>query len=213
LRMKSVGLFIATLCIVSGWFFARNWLELGKPFYGGWDPSRSIVWWQEPGYRILRDYLSFGEALKQPMFAAFYGFADAVYSTFWADGYNSGMVEVFDWNYLPLAAGTAFSVIPALSMAVGLLIAFWQTCRKEWWPNTFLFASIGIYLAGLFHLYSSVPIFSTAKASYTMGLTPAYAVMAAIGAERFIHKKYLAALFVSLLVTWGALTYIGFFVV
>jgi len=215
--VKTAGIFVLVTFVVSGWFFIRNWIMLGKPFYGGWDPSRKIVWWQEPGYRIAKDYYSFGEALKQPVYAAFHGFADALYSTFWGDGYNIcehlvTFPELPHWNYVALAAGIAFSVIPALSIGVGSAVALWRSREKEQWPFTFLLASIGVYFAALLHLFTVIPIFSTVKASYTMGLTPCYAAMAALGSGLFVGNKYLGPLFVSILVTWGVLTYAGFFI-
>jgi len=215
--VKAAGIFTFAAFIVSGWFFIRNWITLGKPFYGGWDPSRKIVWWQEPGYRILKDYYSFGEALKQPVYATFHGFSDALYSTFWGDGYNIcehfvTIPELPHWNYVPLAAGIAFSVVPAFAIAIGVALTLWRARDKERWPFTFLLASIGVYFAALVHLYTVIPIFSTVKASYTMGLTPCYAAMAALGSDIFVGRKYIGPLFASVLICWGIMTYTGFFI-
>jgi hypothetical protein len=216
--VKAVGIYILTTFMVSGWFFARNWIYLGKPLYGGWDSSRKIIWWQEPGYRILNDYWSFGEALRKPVYAAFNGFADALYSTFWGDGYNvcEYLVTVPEpphWNHLFLAGGMVFSIVPALLMVTGIGIIFWRSVIKEEWPSVFLLASIGVYFAALLYLYTTLPIFSTVKASYTMGLTPCYAVMAAFGSSLIIGRKYVGPLLVALLVAWGVITYIGFFII
>ena len=215
--IKAAGIFAFVTFVVSGWFFLRNWIVLGKPFYGGWDPSRRIVWWQEPGYRILKDYYSFGEALKQPVYAAFHGFADALYSTFWGDGYNIcehlvTIPELPHWNYIPLTAGIAFSVVPALTIAGGTAVSLWRAREKEHWPFTFLLASIGVYFAALLHLFTVLPTYSTVKASYTMGLTPCYAVMAALGSDFLMGEKFIGPLFISLMVSWGIMTYIGFFI-
>jgi hypothetical protein len=215
--VKAAGIFAFTILLISGWFFLRNWIILGKPFYGGWDPARKIVWWQEPGYRLVQDYFTFGKAMVHPVYSAFEGFADGLYSTFWGDGYNicEHLVtypEPPHWNYDALAASVGLSVVPAVSMLVGVIMAFYRSSQRSNWPFTFLLAAIGVYLAALIHLFTLVPIFSTVKASYTMGLTPCYAVMAALGAEPFTGKKYIGPLFVSLLVSWGAITYLGFFI-
>lgn len=215
-RIKTVALFLLTTGIVAGWFFIRNWIEFGKPFIGGWDPSRNIVWWQDPGYRLTSDFYSFGEALRQPVYAAFNGFSDAIYSTFWSDGYLSGKAIFMAkpaWNYFHLAASVAFSVVPATLMVIGLAITLWRSNQREWWPFTFLAISIGTYVAALLNLYAALPIVSTGKASYTMGLTPGYAAMAAVGASVLIQKKGIHPVFISLLVTWGVMTYSGFFVI
>jgi len=35
--------------VLAGWYYLRNWILLGRPFIGGWNPSRGFVWWQDPG--------------------------------------------------------------------------------------------------------------------------------------------------------------------
>jgi hypothetical protein len=213
-RLRHAGLFLLATAIVSGWFYLRNWFLFGKPFLGGWDPLRNISWWQDPGYRTIGDFLTFGESLRQPIYAAFNGFADAVYSTFWSDGYLSG-IAFFEgkppWDYLLLAAGTALSVVPASAMGSGAAIAFLRTVHREDWPITFLLVAIFVYLAALVHLYLSLPIYSTAKATYLMGLTPGFGVMAAAGAGLLTRRKYLGPVFVALLATWGVTAYLAFF--
>ena len=214
-RAKLAGLFLLTAGIVSGWFYVRNWMIFGKPFLGGWDPARNIFWWQDPGYRTVGDFITFGETFRQPIYAAFNGFADGVYSTFWSDGYLSGMAFYSakpGWNYDLLAAGIVLSLVPASAMAVGIAVAFWRTVKRENWPHTFLLMAIIVYFAALLHLYVSLPIYSTAKATYLMGLTPGFSVMAATGAGLFVRGKHIGPVFVSLLGTWGVMTYLGYFV-
>lgn len=214
-RVKVAGLFLLTVGIVSGWFYVRNWIIFGKPFLGGWDPSRNIFWWQDPGYRTVGDFITFGETFRQPIYAAFNGFADGVYSTFWSDGYLSGMAFYSakpGWNYDLLAAGIVLSLVPASAMGIGIAVAFWRTVKRESWPHTFLLMAIIVYLAALLHLYVSLPIYSTAKATYLMGLTPGFSVMAATGAGLLVRGKYIGPVFVSLLGTWGIMTYLGYFV-
>ena len=91
--IRSVARFvIIALCIaltVAGWYYLRNWIEMGRFFVGGWDAMRDIVWWQDPGYRTFRQCYIFGESIFYPVFSSIYGFWDAIYSSFWADGYLS----------------------------------------------------------------------------------------------------------------------------
>ncbi len=214
-RARMAGLFLLTVVAVSGWFYARNWILFGKPFLGGWDPLRNVLWWQDPGYRTVADFLTFGEALKQPVYAAFNGFADGIYSSFWSDSYLSG-IDLFSarpkWNYVLLATGVALSLVPASAMGAGVALAFWRAVKQEELPHTFLFVAMFVYLAALLHLYVSLPIYSTAKASYLMGLTPVFGVMSARGAGLLVRRKYVGAIFASLLATWGVVTYLTYFV-
>ncbi len=214
-RLQHAGVFLLGTSIVAGWFFVRNSIVFGKPFIGGWDPSRHIVWWQDPGYRLLRDYFAFGQSLQQPIFASFNGLPDGFYSTFWSDGYLSGNTSFWakpPWNYTPLAAATGLSVFPASLIICGIALSFWRSGKSERWPFTFLLVSICAFLAALFHLHASLPIYSTAKASYTMGLTPAYAAMAALGAELIVKRHYLGPVLIALLITWAVVSYVSFFV-
>ena len=58
LSAKSAAGFMAIVLLVafsvSGWYYFKNYIEMGSFFVGGWDLSRDIVWWQDPGYRTLR---------------------------------------------------------------------------------------------------------------------------------------------------------------
>jgi hypothetical protein len=208
--------FLAATAIVSGWYFARNWILLGKPFMGGWDPDRNFVWWQLPSYRLFRDFYAFGDSLSQPVYSCFNSFADAVYSTFWHDGYLSGIiakVQAPPWNYEFLATGIVLSLIPFMSMVFGCILTIRNSGKIEGLPLTFLMAAIFVYFSALLYLYAVLPIFSTAKASYTMGLTPCYAAMATVGSAFLLRFKVLKNIFVSLLITWAVITYCSFFVV
>jgi hypothetical protein len=66
----SLGLVLVTAFSVCGWYYVRNWIELGSPFLVGTEASRGIHWWQEPGYRTPRDFFAFGAALEQPLYAS-----------------------------------------------------------------------------------------------------------------------------------------------
>ena len=68
-RWKDVLILVAGVAVVSGWYFLRNWVEFGKPFVGGWDTARGIIWWQDPGFRTPAQFARFGAALTQPIAA------------------------------------------------------------------------------------------------------------------------------------------------
>lgn len=214
-RVSAAGIFLVTTGLVAGWFFIRNSWLFGKPFVGGWDPCRHLVWWQDPGYRLCSDYFSFGRSFQQPVFASFNSLLDGFYSTFWSDGYLSGNMSVWakpPWNYSCLAAETGLSVVPASLMACGIAVAFWRSGKRDSWPFTLLMVSICVFLAALVHLHLSLPIYSTAKASYSMGLTPAYGAMAALGAEKVIWTRYRGRVVAAALIVWAVLSYASFFV-
>jgi hypothetical protein len=200
--------------VVSGWYYLRNWIELGKPFVGGWDAYRKIVWWQDPGYRTVHDFISFGQSLSQPILSAFHGFWDSLYSTFWLDGFLSSII-VYEfrppWNYDFMLSGALLSLLPAAGILLGLVIVA-VGARTEHAGQPFSAYCIGIYCAAIFYLYATVPIYSTAKATYTLGLTPCYAVMCVTGLDILTRNRVLSAGIYALLICWAVSAYASYFV-
>lgn len=175
---------LAAAAAVAGWYYAWNWAKLGRPFIGGWDATRGIAWWQDPGYRTARDFLAFGASLRRPIYAGLNGFWDALYSTFWLDG-NLSSATRFEsrppWNYGLMISGAWLALVPAAAMALGSAAAARHPRRLP--AATLSAACLVSYLAAMLGLWWSVPIYSTAKASYLAALTPGLAVLAAAGFE------------------------------
>jgi hypothetical protein len=214
-RVAPALLFLAVAAVVSGWYFARNVEHFGKPFVGGWDPARGIAWWQFPGYRLAGDFLSFGESLRQPVFSSVHGLPDAFYSSMWGDGYLSGATTFADppeWNLTLLAAAVGLSVVPAAAVLAGFSVLASRALREGDGPSAFLSAVAALFLAALVHLYATVPVYSQGKASYTMGLTPAYAVAAALGAGIVLRRRTTSPFFLAALFAWAAASYVSFFI-
>ena len=82
----AVGLGLA----VCGWHYARVWHHFGTPLVGNWSAASGMAWWQDPGYRVAGDYLSFGGPLYAPAYAGYHGVWDGLYSTLWGDGLQGG---------------------------------------------------------------------------------------------------------------------------
>jgi hypothetical protein len=120
---SALALILAVALPLCGWYYARNWWVLGAPVVGGWDPSRGYVWWQEPGYRTLGQFLTFGAALSYPVYSAVHGFWDGFYSTLWLDGYVGSTVEFGLWplwNFDYLLASAWLSLLPTAALALGV---------------------------------------------------------------------------------------------
>ncbi|MCK9419640.1 MAG: hypothetical protein M0R70_09705 [Nitrospirae bacterium] len=197
---------------LSGWYYIRNWIELGRPFVGGWESS---AWWQDPGYRTVGDFFVFGRSLSAPIYSAVHGFWDSLYSTLWLDGGLSGIgVYIYrpPWNYNFMISGSLISLVPTAGILAGILTTLAKPSDRAYRAQLFSVLCMGIYVAALLYMYVTVPIWSTAKATYTLGLIPCYAILCVTGLEILSRNKLLRAAINGCLVCWAVSAYCSYFV-
>ena len=209
------GLLFVSAFVVCGWYYLRNWIELGRPFVGGWDASRGIEWWQDPGYRTATHFTSFGATLIQPVYSGVHGFWDAVYSTLWLDGFLSGFCD-YDvqppWNVDMMIAGAILAGVPMLLIVHGAASSFCASSSRIRAPLSFAFSAIVLYLCAMLVLYLKLPTYSTSKASYMLGLLPCFALLAAAGARPLLKYRLPRAVLTGALTCWGVTAYLAYFV-
>ncbi len=208
---------VFAVCFVTcGWYYIRNWIELGKPFAGGWDPATGQLWWQDPSYRTWDQLASFGASLRQPVYSGDWSLWDSLYSSMWADGFISGVIagpERIPWNVGWMGVGTWLGVVPLGLMIFGAAIG-WRTSDVGVRRALMLaVATIVIYLAAVIDLYLRLPVYSTAKATYTLGVLPCYALLVGAGAEPFLRLRPLRALIFATIACWAVTAYLTFFCV
>jgi hypothetical protein len=201
--------------IVSAWFYVRNWIELGTPFVGGWDPGRGIVWWQDPGYRVPNHFLAFGQSLIYPVYSGVCGIWDAMFSTIWLDGWLSS-VCVYElrppWNYTAMISGAWLAVLPALGLVIGTGSALCCPTRVARGGLRFAVACVATYVLAVLVLYLQLPIYSTAKATYTVGLIPCYAVIGSVGLSYLMRGRFSRAAVAAWMTCWAATAYMAYFI-
>lgn len=210
---RNVTLF-ASCFLVTGWYYVRNWILLDRPFVGGWDPTRGISWWQDPSYRTWSQLLSFGASLKQPIYAGVMSFWDAIYSTMWADGFISGNVMRIPrnpWNIAWMEVTALLSLIPVLCVLAGMVTMWLKRQAAARGCLIVAVVSIGVYFAAIIDLYVQIPIFSSAKSSYALGLLPCFGILAAAGAEPLMRIRFFRSCFVALLSGWGIASFLSYF--
>lgn len=213
---RLAAIFVGVAALVSGWYYVRNYVLMGHFFVGGWDPSGSTVWWQYPSYRTLQQITTFGASLSRPIYSAVHGIWDSLYSTFWADGGLSSVCSYKDrppWNYDFMLSTLWFSILPAVGIGIGIMSAL--TGKADPMRSRLFFPAICVvtYLLAVFHLFMALPIYSTAKATYTMGLTPCYAVLGAAGLNLLMRGRISRGIVLGLFACWAVGAYAGFFVV
>ena len=203
--LKKMFIVIGIAFLVSGWYYGRNWIATGKPFFGGWDASRGFIWWQDPGYRTPAQLLTFGEALFYPVFAGVVGFWDALYCTFWMDGFLSGIgnyARIPPWNYDFMLSSAWFSLLPTAAILLGIIRSVKRPVFSLMQGSLFAVGCIMVYFFSILYLFLTVPIYSTAKATYTMGLIPCYAIFSAGGIEILTRNLMMRATVYGIFFCW-----------
>jgi hypothetical protein len=202
--------------LTSGWFFLRNWLALGKPLIlGGGDAANEHEWWQDPSYRTWGQLFSFGTSLVRPVYSGAWSLWDSLYSTMWLDGLVSGSISNptrVPWNLRWMEAGAWLALVPMGLLVSGSLSPFRKELRSSRTVVCFALAALAVYLAAMIDMYLRMPIYSTAKATYTLGLIPCYGVLAAAGAEPIIRFRWLRELIFAALACWAVAAYAAYFV-
>ncbi|OGP84911.1 MAG: hypothetical protein A2V87_02150 [Deltaproteobacteria bacterium RBG_16_58_17] len=207
-----VILFLGVAFIVSGWYYLRNYIEIGRFFVGGWDPFRKIVWWQDPGYRTPLQCFIFGEALFYPVFSSIYGFWDAIYSSLWMDGFLSANYDT-PWNFPFMLSGAWLSLLPTAAIFIGAVAALRNKDGPFRQMLRFSVSGVIVYLIAIFYLFLTVPILSSAKATYALGLTPCFALLASAGFEVLTRWRFLRAAVYGLIACWAVAAYAAYFVI
>jgi hypothetical protein len=201
--------------LVSGWYYVRNWIHMGQIFIGGWDPSRGIVWWQDPGFRTVQQFFTFGQSLFYPIYSAISGVWDSLYSTLWMDGFLSGIWAYSarpPWNYGFLLSSAWLSLLPSAAILLGILAALCKPREALRQGLLFAICCMFVYVTAILYLFLTIPIYSTAKATYTLGLVPCYAVLSAGGFDIVTCRPVLRATVYGIVACWAVGAYLAYFV-
>jgi len=213
---RTVGIALAAMLLVAGWFGVRNWVHFRNPLVGNWDRASGFAWWQDPGYQTAGYYLRFGRSFTRPFHSAMYSYADGIYSTVWGDGMCAGISNASfrpPWHYELMAVGYPLAVFPTILIGVGFLVAVVRWMRRPTAQWTVLMGHGVLVGLAVFHMTLKLPYYGQAKGFY--GLT-AMACLCALGAMGFDRLARLlgragALLWVPLLV-WAINVYASFFV-
>jgi hypothetical protein len=213
---KAIAAVLSVAFVVCGWYYVRNWLLLGKPFIGGWDPARGYEWWQEPGYRTFDQFVTFGKALTEPIYSALYGLWDGLYSTLWLDGFLSSQVEVLSfppWNLELMLSSAWLSLLPTAALLIGAVAIATRPTRSARSGELFALICLGTYIFAATYLMLRIPSFSTIKATYTLGVLPCYAIVAAAGFRPLVRRVPARAVVNGGMACWAAAAYAAYFIV
>lgn len=190
-RLAAVGLaYAAPIALISGWFYLRNLRLHGALLVGNWNlPGQP--WWSQPGFHTPAYYMHFGASLTRPILAGFQSFWDALYASFWADGWIAGRasaafpVESWNWDFMVLGVWLGLPATVVLAWGIARMACFAfdpaQGPRRVAW--SFLLSLLAAVMTALVALTLDLPYFGQAKAPYLLGLVPTFALAFALGAD------------------------------
>ncbi|MEN6320292.1 MAG: hypothetical protein ABFD82_16260 [Syntrophaceae bacterium] len=208
LIVQHIILFLGVTCIISGWFFIRNWIEMGQVFVTS---SMDVSWWQDPGYRTPRQFMDFGEALYYPVYSSVISVWDGLYSTLWMDGYLSAYNRP-PWNYGFMLSSAWLSLLPSCAIILGTLSVLIKPNRPYMHGRFYVVSCLIIYISAILYIFLSVPFLSTAKATYALGITPCIAILCAEGFEIITRNPISRAIFYGGIACWAVASYAAYFV-
>jgi hypothetical protein len=139
--------------------------------------------------------------LVRPFYSGLNGFWDSLYSTFWTDGWLSGAASMRLLAPRPIAweaASAWWGLAPAALLGLGATRAL----RRDDAASGAALLGAGGGLAALLWLFLTVPVYSTVKASYLLGLAPLFALLLADGLDSLTGAARVAAW--GTLVAWSA---------
>lgn len=206
---------IGAVALVAGWYYLRNYILMGHWFLGGWNlPMTGVVWWQHPSYRTIQQVTCFGECFFYPIYSAVHSLGDSLYSTFWADGGLSGrIVGIPPWNYSFMLSAIWLSIAPSAAIIVGTFAALTAPAASIRKGTLFPALCVVVYVLAVFCLFMVAPMYCIAKATYTLGLIPCYAVLAAAGLDVFMRGNVSRSLALGIIGCWAIAAYLAFLVV
>ena len=185
-----LGLFAGVFLVLAGWFYVRSWVLTGAPILGNWNlPGADQRWWQQPGFHTPAYFLGFGESLVRPYLSGFHSFADALYSTFWGDGFVGGVTDPWHrhpfWNYDFMTAGYWLAVPATALLLLGIGALLRETLgtgapRRRLALGFLATAAWAAFLAFVTLTYQ-LAFFAQAKAPYLLFLTAPLALAFAAG--------------------------------
>lgn len=200
---------------VSSWFFVRNRLLLGSFNIGDWDQNIFLNYWQDPGYRTIKQFYCFGASLITPVFTAMYGFWDGLYSTLTMDGYL-GSADTYElrppWNYNWLFSGPLLAIVPLVGIIMGFIRALFNP--KKSIENCALFSSVmlAVYISAMMFHFLQVPFYSSVRATYLMGALTCMGILSAYGLDMVLHHPLAKAFIYACVACWASGVYLAYFI-
>jgi hypothetical protein len=208
---RPLGVYVAVVLALCGWYYARNARVFGDPFIGNWDYASGFHYEQNPSYRSASSYLTGGAVFfHSPERARWTGWFDGNYASMWADGHTNFLREENRAAFLGMGVAMVLAAFPSALIVLGLGKTVRSALRGE--DADILLAVVPIYTwAALISFTMEIPTYSTLKAFFFLSLVPALGVFLARGravlSARFRWARWALDVTVLALAAGGAWIY------
>ena len=206
--LRHLGVVVAALLVVSGWYYGRNVATYGSPFVlsRGEFMVRHVENWQTKGKRGLLEYVLFDPMILRrpqwprsiPLFgevprgtvrgALRESVPTGLYATAWFEGFDSWLLPSVYTSELARRAGQALlclGAVPTLLVLLGIAVAVGRLVRRGWddvlGPLLLTFGC-GVVVF-VFHTHAA-PMHLSVKATYLMPVTVIFGFWFALGLAR-----------------------------
>jgi uncharacterized membrane protein (GlpM family) len=105
------------------------------------------------------------------------------------------------------------SLFPSAAIVIGVVATVRMAEGKLRRVLLFSAGSVLLYLAAILYMFITVPFLSSAKASYTLGLLPCFALLGAAGFDILIKNRYIGALSQALFACWAIAAFLSYFAI
>ena len=115
------------------------------------------------------------------------------------------------WHTESLLAGAWLGLVPLALILLGVGRAAGRVSSGSADGIALAAGTVILYLVALLWVSLEVPIYSTMKASYTLGLLPCYGVLAAAGFDALPRRAWLRVPVAAGLASWAVFAYVAYF--
>jgi hypothetical protein len=213
---RTIGALVFAALLVCGWHYARVTRQFGQPLVGNWNRATGFAWWMDPGYATAGTFFRFGRSLTAPLFSAFHGLPDAIYSTLWGEGLLGGAALLTirpPWSYGLMAAGYLLALLPTLALITGLAAGAVRLVCAPRSEDVLLLGVLGATAFAVLTLSLQLPFYAQAKAFYGLSALLPLCVLAGRGFEILTRRSRLAGVLLSVLLgVWALNAYATFWI-
>jgi uncharacterized membrane protein (GlpM family) len=133
----------------------------------------------------------------------------------WLDGFLSGKVVYSHrppWNYNFMLSSVWLSLLPTLAMLCGMVMIVKKPLESLRQGTVLAVFCVLVYISAILYLFFTIPFWSVAKAKYTMGIIPCYAVLCAEGFNVLTKNRIMRATVYGAIACWWVAVYAAYFV-